>query len=110
MGRFEEWLYRVSGHTSQRSIAAEVGVPNTSISRWVREGKAPAEQAIAIARHYRTNIWEGLIASGYVSDDELHFARDTVEAASSRQILEELIARVDAVDVEQRVEKMRPFR
>ncbi len=100
MTDFETWLYRVADSTSQRSIAAAIGVQNTALSRWIREEHVPAERVIEIARHYKVSIWDGLNAAGYLTHEDLSAGIPlAVTDTSSRVLLEELLKR--ALETEQ---------
>ena len=95
MSNFETWLRRISNGTSDRSIAAELGIQNTALSRWNREDSVPAEQVIKIARHYGASFYEGLRAAGFLTDEDLARAGITfdLERTSSQMMLEELLRR-----------------
>ena len=107
MTEFEDWLYRVSGSTSQRSIAQDLGYQNTALSRWIREGKVPAERVIELARHYDASIWDGLRVAGYITSADMTTGGGSdLSETTSRALLEELLRRalvneeVEAIPVE----------
>lgn len=96
MTNFEEWLDRATDGASQRSIAAALDEPNTSVSRWVRTGKIPADQVINIARHYGASILDGLHAAGYMTDEEVATERTPIPLAaySATELAEDLARRL----------------
>lgn len=99
MTDFETWLYRVSGSTSQRSIAQNLGMQNTALSRWIRDERVPAERVIEIARHFNASIWDGLASAGYVTAEDISTRQaGDVQDSSTRQLLEELLRRTLEAD------------
>lgn len=90
-----QWLDRATDHASDREIGRRTGLNHTTISRWRNAGRASAEGTIAIARAYRADPVDGLIAAGILTEAEV-LARDVravVRRAPTVFLTEELHGR-----------------
>lgn len=53
-------------------IAERTGIPESTISRWLSEKAEPRpRQVVTVTRAYGANPIEGLIAAGYLTEDEI---------------------------------------
>lgn len=95
--RHEEWLEQTIGNDSQRSVAAKVGVPQSTISRQVARGRLDPELVIAIARAYSTSPADALVETGYLEGEDLEVAGvpQALGYATNQQLYEEIMRRVD---------------
>lgn len=95
MEKFDEWLERVTGGKSHRAIASDLGIPNTALSRWLRNEHIPAERVIEIARFYKASSLDGLLAAGYLTSDDIitGATHEALRHASTRELTEELLRR-----------------
>lgn len=110
MTPFEEWLTRVTNGASHRMIAAEIGVQNTALSRWIRENRLPAERIIDIARAYKTPVFDGLRAAGYLTADDFVGTGEpssTFADRTTRELVVEVLRRVAEQEAQAEAEERR---
>lgn len=99
VSNFSDWIAATTADASHRTIARELGLPNTAVSRWVREGRAPADRIVAIARAYNVSPLPGLEAAGILDEGEAGPRERTIRDFSDRDMLEELLRRVVVADM-----------
>jgi len=87
-----QWLTRVTDHASDRDIGKRAGISHTTVSRWRNTGRAPADGVILVARAYRADPIDGLIAAGYLTEADLAATslRNAVRHAPTGYLTEEL--------------------
>jgi hypothetical protein len=97
MTTWNDWLSRTTNGASLRAIAAAIGKPGatSTIQRWVNEGRASAEGTVAIARAYGADPLLGLVAAGYLDENDLAQNRTVgaLREATTLQLTEELMRR-----------------
>lgn len=75
-----EYLMRIAAHAPRAEVAKAAGVDPASVSRWKTGRNTPsADRVIAVARHYRRNPIEALVAAGYLDAREVDA---TIEVAA----------------------------
>lgn len=98
MTTWTDWLRSTTNGASLRAIAASIGSAGSpsSLQRWVNEEvRPPAEAVVAIARAYGADPLLGLVAAGYLDENDLAQNRTVaaVRDASTLQLTEELMRR-----------------
>jgi IS30 family transposase len=67
---WDEWLDNTTGGASQRKIAQRIHRSPSTVSRWLRAG-VPPEAAIQIAIGYHADLYEALIAAGWLKPSDI---------------------------------------
>lgn len=100
--KLSEWVGRVTGGQSQRSIARELNshghrISSPSLSRHLPQGTLSPEIVVAIARIWDASPLDGLVACGLITQREVIGGLKTVElsAASDRDIANEILRRLE---------------
>lgn len=98
MDKKNEWMLLTTNGASVNEISAKTGVSLSTIWRHKKDMSFTAEEVIAIARAYHANPLTGLVAFGYLTEQEAGMPVDVVqsalEAASAKNLLEELTRRL----------------
>jgi hypothetical protein len=96
MTALDAWVGRITDGASDRKIADQLGIAGTMFSRWKRLNSMPAPRVIELARAFRADCIEGLVAAGYLTADEAHSAgvQSTVRDATDKSLIEELHRRM----------------
>jgi hypothetical protein len=96
MTTLDAWVGRITDGASDRKIADRLGIAGTMFSRWKRLESMPAPRVIELARAFKADCVEGLVAAGYLTEDEAASAgtAGAVRAASDKSLIEELHRRV----------------
>lgn len=68
---WNQWLARVTNHASDHEVARRAGITHTTIGRWRKSGRAPAEGIITIARAFRADPIDGMVAAGLLTEADL---------------------------------------
>lgn len=95
---WQRWLSSVTNDASARGISRRIGVHHTTVGRWMNAGVAAPDDIIRIARAYRADALEGLIAAGWITDVDLMngLLRNAVRRAPTVFLTEELHDRAQA--------------
>lgn len=100
MDKKNEWMLLTTNGASVNEISAKTGVSLSTIWRHKKDMSFTAEEVIAIARAYHANPLTGLVAFGYLTEQEAGMPVDVeqsaLEAASAKTLLEELTRRLES--------------
>lgn len=100
MDKKNEWMLLTTNGASVNEISAKTGVSLSTIWRHKKDMSFTAEEVIAIARAYHANPLAGLVAFGYLTEQEAGMPVDVeqsaLEAASAKNLLEELTRRLES--------------
>lgn len=92
-----EWVQEVTGGASARQIAARTHRSHTTVSRWIRDGGAPADVVLNIAKAFGGDPIQGLLAAGLLTLEDLRPAlRAGLSAAPQTLLTAELHRRSQA--------------
>ncbi|RYQ41935.1 hypothetical protein [Bifidobacterium pseudolongum] len=93
-----QWLNSATHNASAEGISETAKIPRATVFRRKRDMSFTAEEVIAIARAYHANPLTGLVAFGYLTEQEAGMPVDVeqsaLEAASAKNLLEELTRRL----------------
>lgn len=91
------YLDRATGGKSLRSIAAEVGMEQSTLSRQL-SGEVKVQTVVEICRAFKLPMVEAFVAAGFITQDEAGSmeVESALRAATDRQLIMELLRRVDA--------------
>jgi hypothetical protein len=89
MTALDAWVGRITDGASDRKIADQLGIAGTMFSRWKRLNSMPAPRVIELARAFRADCIEGLVAAGYLTG-----VQSTVRDATDKSLIEELHRRM----------------
>lgn len=101
----DTWLgfvLSVTGDDRQAEIAANSGLTQATISRWLSGNQPHAESVILFARGYGVNPVVALVAAGLITKAEADMPRDaaqTIADLSTARIIAELARRDRATEV-----------
>lgn len=66
-----DYVEMISDRAQQKDVATATGIDASTVSRWSSGKQAPSpKQVVTLARAYRRSPLEGLIAAGFLSQDE----------------------------------------
>lgn len=70
---WSEYVKRITHPLTQTEIAEKTGIAQTNIGRWMRgaRGLPKAEYVVALAREFKQNPVEALVAAGYLRPGEV---------------------------------------
>lgn len=109
-----EYLNRVTKRASQVEIAKAARVDPATVSRWKLGKTIPsADSVIAVARHFRRNPVEALIAAGYLDKTEAGTPielRQSAAEISNDQLIELVTTRLRAAPEPERANKVRALK
>lgn len=95
-----QWLNSATHNASAEGISETAKIPRATVFRRKRDMSFTAEEVIAIARAYHANPLTGLVAFGYLTEQEAGMPVDveqsSLEAASAKTLLEELTRRLES--------------
>lgn len=95
-----QWLNNATHNASAEGISETAKIPRATVFRRKRDMSFTAEEVIAIARAYHANPLTGLVAFGYLTEQEAGMPVDveqsSLEAASAKTLLEELTRRLES--------------
>lgn len=95
------YVLDVIGSDSFTDAANKAGFDKSAFTRWKKGANADPAFAVALARGYGKNVIEALVASGLITDAEANLrivvsdAAEALSEATDKQILTELLRRVD---------------
>lgn len=95
-----KWVKRLTRNASGRTIANQSRIPVATLNRQINKGIFTAEAVIAIARGYGESPVEALVATGYITSEEVTGV-DEVSAPrllTSQQLVQELARRINLED------------
>lgn len=89
---WNQWLDRATNQASDHDIARRTNLTHPTIGRWRRNGRAPAEGVILIARAYKADPVDGLVSAGYLTESDLMNGglRNAVRHAPTAYLTDEL--------------------
>lgn len=95
-----QWLNNATHNASAEGISETAKIPRATVFRRKKDMSFTAEEVIAIARAYHANPLTGLVAFGYLTEQEAGMPVDveqsSLEAASAKTLLEELTRRLES--------------
>jgi len=65
------WFDRVTRDETQQQIGARLGVSRSTMARWMRHGVLEPNELLALARAYKADPIEGLLASGWLTMEDM---------------------------------------
>lgn len=93
-----QWLNNATHNASAEGISETAKIPRATVFRRKKDMSFTAEEVIAIARAYHANPLTGLVAFGYLTEQEagmpVDIEQSALEAASAKRLLEELTRRL----------------
>lgn len=92
---FRTWLTEATNNATNAEIAHKTGIAKSTVGRW--EGAPPRPETIVqVARAFKANAVDGLVAAGYLHDDEVRIPKVIHKPAdfTSLELLDELRTRV----------------
>lgn len=93
--RWAAYVHSVTADVPQTSIAARVGVSQTTISHWLTGRRKPTVyQARDLARAYGANPIEALIAGGFLTSDDIRVPSGDPRRIPTRVLLSEISRRM----------------
>lgn len=99
MNPWELWLSEVTQGESARSIASRIAVNRTTVSSWIRSGKPPAEFVFRVAREYGADVFSGLKASGWLTQQDCDVALAALlSQVPTRTLIAELHGRAEGFE------------
>ncbi|MFF8187755.1 hypothetical protein ACF044_10905 [Microbacterium sp. NPDC016588] len=91
---WKQWVKNAAGSESIRQIASKISVSPSSVSKWFRTGRPPADAVVAVARAYRADIVVGLVCAGIMTvDDVQRDVENRLKFVPTYLLLNELHAR-----------------
>lgn len=98
MGRAKDWVDRLIGGASIRSVAIDAGIAPATLARQYTADNLQPDTIVSIARHYRRSPIEGLVALDLVSETEVAHMEVSLalRAASDVDIVDEVLRRIRA--------------
>lgn len=103
MNDWGTYLRTISDGASGAEIARKLGISDSKVSYWKRGDRPPTiSEAISVSRAYGRPPLEGLVAAGYLDEDEVS-EQVTVKPAvlgkfTDAQLADELLRRAKARD------------
>ena len=98
MDKKNEWMLLTTNEASVNEISAKTGVSLSTIWRHKKDMSFTAEEVIAIARAYHANPLTGLVAFGYLTEQEAGTStgreRMPLSAVGNETLLRELTRRL----------------
>lgn len=97
MSNHNKWFTETTGNASGRAAAELAGIPPATLNRQLAKGELAAEFVIAIARAYKTSPVTALVATGFITLDEVDGTSlgDALRFASDQDLVRELAHRID---------------
>lgn len=91
------WLDTLTNGESIRAVAARSDLEHTSLSRWCRLDRIPADAVVLIARAYNASPVLALVSYGVLTPTELMAVRAgaTLADASNEALVDELTNRIN---------------
>jgi transcriptional regulator with XRE-family HTH domain len=68
---WDEWFERVTRGETQQQIGDRLGVSRSTVVRWMRHGVLEPNELLALARAYKADPLQGLLASGWLTMEDL---------------------------------------
>ena len=70
MSEWTEWVERVTSGGTSRQVGERIGHSHTTALRWMHDG-APPEAVIALALAYDADVFEALVAAGWLRREDV---------------------------------------
>ncbi|MGJ9487081.1 hypothetical protein ACRQFN_09255 [Actinotignum sp. GS-2025e] len=98
MSDLTDWIERVTRGASRGAVAHTIGVHNSTYNRQYSTGILDAQYVIAIARQYKVDPLEGLVAGGYLTAAEAGGAYQNtasfLKTVTDAELVAELVRRM----------------
>ena len=93
---WDDWFHRVTRGETQQQIGERLGVSRSTVARWMRHGVLEPNELLALARAYKADPIQGLLASGWLSMEDLKNGGMTyiISCAPTRMLVNELYKRL----------------
>lgn len=90
------WFDRVTQGETQEQIGARLGVSRSTVARRIRHGVLEPNELLTLARAYKADPLEGLLASGWLTMEDLKNGgmRYILKSAPTRMLVNELYDRL----------------
>lgn len=91
------WYTQTTGDDTTNAVATNAGIVYTTLARQLSSGKLTPETLVAIARAYKRDAIDALIAHGIITVDDVrkHATRPTLQSATDREIADEVWRRLN---------------
>lgn len=98
MDTAQTWFESVVGGDSERAAAHKTGIQQSTLNRQLAGNALSPENAVAIARAYRTSPLEGLVAIGLITETDITraAARQGASALTDEDLTAEVLRRIRA--------------
>lgn len=95
---WDKWLRRITGDATQAEIAKRIGVSRATVQRWAVRKVIDPETVLKLARAYRVDPVEGLLAGGWLSLEDISMDgfRAVLQQAPTLFLVQELLTRAEA--------------
>ncbi len=93
-----EWYRSLVGEgATVNAVAERAGVVQTTLNRQVKAGALSHETVVALARAYRADVLDGLVASGLITHEDIkaHAVQTALGAASDVDLASEIMKRAE---------------
>lgn len=92
-----KYLQEITGGASNVEVARKVGFHESNMSKWNRGANPDVEFVVKIARAYRVNVLEALVAAGVITAPEaqLREVKIGLDDLTTAALARELAARLD---------------
>ncbi len=93
------YVERITRGASWRTVADVTGIDPSTLTRQFNRGRVPATTIIAIARAFRGDIVDGLVAGGFLTVDEADAmgGRASLRSATDLQLAVEILRRAQQI-------------
>lgn len=68
--RWWRYLQGLMGTQTQQEAAEKIGISKSNITRWKAGARADPDFVVKVARAYKANVLEALVASGFITEQE----------------------------------------
>jgi hypothetical protein len=91
------WLIAIAGREARQvDISERTGIDQSTVSRWLAHGHLPgAVTAVTVARAYRVDPVEALIAAAYLTREDVELPSVDARQIPTRILLDEIARRTD---------------
>jgi len=98
MDTWDEWLLRITGGEHTGEIAKRIGVSRATVLRWSTRQVIDSDTVLKLARAYKVDPVEGLVAGGWMKleDITIEGLTNVVSRAPTVLLARELLKRAEA--------------
>lgn len=94
METLKDYLLRMTGEPSVRSLALETGIEPSTLARQLGSGDAKVQTVVAICRHFNLQMLPAFVAAGYITEDEAQTITSfNIHSLTDRELAEEILRR-----------------